>query len=171
VSIAHASLLATSSSVSGKGGAFRTSGRNLGNIVTAEIAPDVTYVDHFTSVKGKRKKDKIMANTESLTIPFTFDEVNYNNLKKFFLGSALSSNTIAVLEEPLVQGSAQLFFNTDTGNDITYFIPKCTIRPDGNLAVNTEDWWTGPMVIEVLYYDSGSWASKPFGMVLASNIS
>jgi len=24
-------------------------------------------------------------------------------------------------------------------NDFTYFIPKCTIRPDGNLSINDED--------------------------------
>ena len=169
---AHASLLATKNSVaSGLGGAFRTATNDLGNIVSAELTPDITYVDHFRSDKGKRKKDKIQANTESLTIPFTFDEINVNNLKKFFMASSLSSTKLAVLEEPLVEGAAQLFFDTNVGNDFTYFIPKCTIRSDGGLAMNAEDWWTGPLVLEVLFYDTGSWASKPFGFVLASNIS
>jgi hypothetical protein len=170
-SVAHASLLATSfSTASGMGGAFRTSGRDLGNIVSAELTPDITYIDHFIADKGKRKKDKVQANTESLTIPFTFDELNVANLKKFFMASSLSTTKLAVLEEPLVEGAAQLFFDTDVGNDFTYFIPKCTIRSDGGLSMNAEDWWTGPLVLEVLFYDTSHWASKPFGFVLASNI-
>jgi hypothetical protein len=174
-SVAHASLLATKTSVSpGKGGMFRTSGRNLGNIVTAELAPDVTYVDHFISSCGKRVKNKIAANTVSLTIPFTFDEINDNNLKRFFLASSLSAESnqsrLAVMEEPLIEGSAQMVFKTDVGTDMTYFIPKAIIRPDGSLSINDEDWWSGPMVLEVLYYNTGHYASKPFGFILASAI-
>lgn len=171
-SVNHSSLLATDpSNASGLGGAFRTSGNDLGNIVSAEMTPEITYLDHFIADKGKRKKDKVQSNTESLTIPFTFDEINTDNLKKFFAASALTSTKLAVLEEPLVDGSAQLFFDTDVGNDFTYFIPKCTIRSDGALAMNTEDWWTGPLVLEVLHYNTSHWASKQFGFVLASNIS
>jgi len=52
----------------------------------------------------------------------------------------------------LQYGSAQLYFRTDVGNDFVYMIPKCTIRPDGNMTMSGEDWWSGPMVLEVLYY-------------------
>jgi hypothetical protein len=168
---AHASLLATNSAVSaGKGGAFRTSARSLGNIVTSEITPDVTYIDHFISDKGARKKDKTVLNMVSVTIPFTFDEVNEANLKRFFMASTLSSGRLAAFEKSLTQGAAQLQFDTDTGNDMVYFIPKCTIRPNGALSVNEEGWWTAPMVLEVLYYETSHWASKPYGFVFASNI-
>ena len=170
-SIAHSSLLATAPAVaSGLGGAFRTSGHNLGNIVTAEINPEVTYVEHWVSDCGMRKRDKKAANVVSMSIPFTFDEINEGNLQKFFLASNLSTTKLAVFEEPIQEGSAQLVFRTDVGQDMTYFIPKCTIGPDGALAANAEDWWTGPMVLDIMYYDTGSWASKPYGMILASTI-
>jgi len=163
-SIAHASLLATTGGVT-VGSPFRTSGRNLGNIVTSEIAPDVTYLEHFISVHGARRKDKIVANTKSLTIPFTFDEINENNLKRFFLASSLGNNKLAALEKPLQEGSVSLHFRTDVGSDLVYSIPKCVVRPDGNLTTNIEDWWTAPMVIEVLYYDTSHYASKPYGVL------
>ena len=172
-SIAYASLLATDPSVdAGLGGAMRGSSNNLGNIVTAEVGNDTTYIDHFRSKQGKRFKDKVAANMTDITIPFTFDEINEANLRYFFTASDLTNNAkyLAVGQEPLIEGSAQLQFETDVGNDFTYFIPKCTIKPDGNLAMNEDDWWQGPMVLDVLFYDTGHWASKPYGFINASNL-
>lgn len=163
-SIAHASLLVTATPGQNTvGSPFRITSRNLGNIVTGELAPDVTYLDHFISVNGARRKDKTVAITKSLTIPFTFDEINENNLKRFFLASSLGNNKLAVNEQPLQEGSVSLLFRTDVGNDFVYSIPKAIIRPDGNLAMNIESWWEAPMVIEVLHYDT--WASKPYGVL------
>lgn len=163
-SVGHASLnlIVATNTV---GSAFRLAGRNLGNVVTSEIALDVTYVDHFISVNGSRRKDKIQANTRSLMIPFTFDEMNEANLKRFFLASSLGGNKLAVLQNPLNEGSVSLLFRSDVGPDLVYSIPKCIIKPDGNLTTNTEDWWSGPLVIEVLHYDTGQWASKPYGVL------
>lgn len=163
-SIAHASLLDTTGTVT-VGSNFRSVGRNLGNIVTAEAAVDVSYIDHFISINGQRRKDKIQANTRSLTIPFTFDEINETNLQRFFLASSLGNNKLAVLEEPLIEGSVSMLVRTDIGPDLVYSIPKAVIRPDGNLSINTEDWWSAPMVIEVLHYNTGQYASKPYGVL------
>ena len=170
-SVAHASLMWASNVVaSGMGKAFQTTGRNFGNIVTAEISPDVSYVEHWISDNGQRKKDKVAVNTVNLTIPFTFDEINAANLKKFFLASSLTTKQLAVFEEPLTEGCAQLVFTTSVGQDMTYYIPKCTIRPDGALSTNAEDWWEAPMVLEVLYYNTAPWATKPYGFVNASAV-
>jgi hypothetical protein len=170
-SVAYASLLATDPSVaSGLGGAMRNSGNSIGNVTSAEINPEVTYIEHYVNDCGKKKKDKTSAQLSNVSIPLTFDEMNYNNLKRFFMASYLGSTKMAVLEEPLVEGSAQFVFKTDVGVDMTYFIPKCTLRPDGALTTSMDDWWTAPLVLDVLYYNTGSWASKPYGMVLASAI-
>jgi len=169
------SVLITASNyvASGKGGQFRTAANNLGNIVTSEIAPDVTYLEHFIADKGRQKKDKIAANVTNISIPFTFDELNFANLRKFFLASDLAGGgtSLAVFEKALQEGCAQLYFNTDVGKDMTYFIPNCILRPDGALGGGDgSEWWTGPMVLDVLHYDTGHWASKPYGFVFASAV-
>ena len=74
-SVAHASLLATPAGGGTVGSPFRTTGRSLGNITTGELAPDVTYLEHFISVNGKRRRDKTVSNIELISIPFTFDEL------------------------------------------------------------------------------------------------
>ena len=159
--IAHASLLSAD---------FRTDARSLGNIVTAEITPDVTYIEHFISDNGQRKRDFTAVSEIKVSIPFTFDEMNSGNIQKFFLGSLLATDRIAPFEEPLVNGCAQLYFTTNVGQDLVYYIPKCTIRPDGGMAMNAEDWWTANMVIDVWHYDTSDWASKPYGYMSTSSI-
>ena len=154
----HASLTATNAA-EGVGGVFRTTARSLGNIVSAEFNPDITYIEHYVSVRGSRKLDKEMAMTKTLTIPFVFDEINEANMRRFFLASDLGSNQLAILEEPLVTGSASIRFRTDVGTSMTYSIPSCTIRPDGAMAMNIEDWWNGPMVVTVYEYTT---ATAPF---------
>ena len=139
----------------------------------AGITPDITYVDHHVSSKGKRVKDKVVANTVSLAINFTFDEMNQSNLAKFFLANTVASD-LRVMENTLDEGSAVLRVNTSIGNSLVYKIPKCIVRPDGELALNTEDWHSAPMVLEILEYLSAdnsnatinaSWLVAPFGLV------
>jgi hypothetical protein len=159
----HASLLLGTP----EGSVFRHAKRNIGNVVSAEFNPDVTYVDHFISVEGARRRDLIQPTTKSLTINFTFDEINATNMKRFFLASALggSAKLLAPMEKALPTGSVSVRFITDVGRDFAYNIPKAIIRPDGALAMNTEDWWTGPMVLDILYYATSHWASKPYGKI------
>ena len=160
-SIAHASLLLGDTT----GSTFRTSARSIGNITSADLNPDVSYLEHFISVLGKRRRDKVVANTESLSISFTFDEVNEDNLSRFLMGEDLGDNKIAPLQNPVQRGSLSLLFRSDVGNDFVYSIPKGILRSDGALDMNAEDWWSGPMVLDVEYYNTGEWASKPYGVI------
>jgi len=143
---------------------------NLGNIVTSEIMPNVTYIDHYISDDGRRRKDFTALGEVNVTIPFTFDEMNSGNIQKFFLGSLLATDRIAPFELPLQMGCARLRFTTEVGNDLEYIIPKCTLRPDGAMGINPEDWWQSNMVIDVLFYDTGSWASKPYGYLSTADL-
>jgi len=150
------------------GTSFRIAGRNLGNIVTSEIAVDVTYLEHFISVNGKRRRDKVVSNVESISIPFTFDEINTVNLKKALLASSLAgTGRVAPMQKPVQRGSVSLKFRSPVGNDVYYNIPKATIRPDGNLSIGDgTDWWTQSMVIDIEYCSTtDQWASKPYGLV------
>jgi len=170
---AHASLDA--GTTNGVGSAFRTPSRLFGNITTSEIAPDVTYLEHYiTDTAGARIKDHVVVSQKTLTIPFTFDEINVANFRKFLLGTDRSSNAkvgtpvFTPMSAALTYGSAQLYFRTDVGNDFVYMIPKCTIRPDGNMTMSAEDWWSGPLVLEVLHH---SWNPSNIATPNATSIS
>jgi len=163
------------------GTVFQTTANNLGNIVTAGVTPEVTYVDHFRSKDGRKVKDKTVVNQKSVNVNFTFDEPNQANLSKFFLGTQ-SGDDIRVLENTLDEGAAQMMIKTDIGKDMIYRIPKCVIKPDGEYAMSDEDWHSIGMMLEVLEYQSGdnvgvdasgtvvsiqnaSWLLSPYGFV------
>lgn len=160
------------------GTTFQTTARSIGNIVTSGLSSDVTYVDHFISVNGKRKKDKVVANTSVVTINFTFDEMNQDNLAKFTLSSS-SASELLVLQNTLDEGSAQLMVKTSIGQDLIYRIPKCVIKPEGDLTFDAENWHEAPMSIEVLEYTDGEnasatvnaiWLAAPMGKIDTANL-
>ena len=153
--------------------AFETTAHSLGNIVVAEIAPDISYIDHYISVNGRRVKDKTVNNLEAINISFTFDELNQSNISKFLMGTSTAS-VINVLNNTLDEGCARLVVETAIGNDIVYTIPKCAVKPDGNWSMNAESWHEIPMRIEVLKYTAGdtavgtdntTWLAAPYGKV------
>ena len=158
--------------------AFETTDHNLGNIVVAEISPDITYIEHWISLNGKRVRDKTISNVISVSIPFTFDEMNEANLEKYFQGTAAASR-IPIMQTLLDEGSAQLVVKTSIGQDLKYSIPKCVLKPNGALAMADEDWHQAPMVLEVLQFITGdsdsatinaSWVANPYGMVCTSDM-
>jgi len=170
--------------LTGEVASIQNTSYDLGNVVTSDITPEVTYVEHYVSSSGKRVKDKVVANTSQIMISFTFDEMNQDNLSKFLMGTT-SASDIYVLENTLDEGCANLVVQTAIGQDLVYSIPKCVIRPDGALDLNTEDWHTAPMVIEILEYQAGdsssanatanasintAWLLSPFGRVSTSNL-
>jgi len=150
---------------------FATTARSLGNIITSGITPEITYIDHMVTRKGKQLKDKIAAGLSTLRINFTFDEINSTNLSRFFMGS-LSNGRVNIFANTLDEGSGMLVVETDVGRDIVYRIPRCVIKPDGELSFPGDSWASAAMVIEVLEYQTGgtdvatqnaSWLVFPFG--------
>ena len=46
---------------------------DIGNVVGASIAPEVTFLDHYYVTAGTRKKDRSLVTNRALAINFTFD--------------------------------------------------------------------------------------------------
>lgn len=154
--------------------AFRTTANSLGNIVSADITPDNTYVEHYTSNQGKQVRDKEVCTQSALSINFTFDEMNFNNFKRFFFGTS-SASYVYPLQSNTVEGSAQIVLQTQIGRDFIYEIPKCNLRPSGGMTLNPEGWHEAPMTLSILEYLDGdytasdtinaSWLAFPFGRI------
>ena len=164
---------------------FWTAANNLGNIVSAELTPDMTYVEHWKSLNGKRVKDKEVVNTSAINISFTFDEMNQTNLRRFLLGTDSTASKFYVLDNTLEEGCGQLVIETDIGQDLIYRFPKATLRPDGALNFDPESWHEMSMTLNILEYISGdytnasptiqtsvnaSWLLMPFGEVDTSDL-
>jgi len=141
----------------------------VGNTTAVEISPDITYLDHFISINGERRRDKTITTTTSITVNFTFDEINATNIKRFLYGTTAvsASPTFIVNDTPVNEVAAQIVFTTANGNDFTYKIPKAALKADGGLSWEAEDWMTANMMLDVLY-DSGythNSTAAPYGYV------
>jgi hypothetical protein len=141
----------------------------VGNTTNVEIAPDITYLDHFVSINGERRKDKTVTTTKAITVNFTFDQINATNVKRFLYGADINtaSPTFVVNASPTKEYSAQIYFTTQVGRDMIFKIPKATLKTDGNLAFNAEDWMSANMMLDVLYDSSYSVGATdcPYGYV------
>ena len=110
-----------------------------------------------------------MAVTKSISIPFTFDELNDENVRKFVMGKSVTASKSIVMDKDNFEGRAILNFQTDVGNNFIYVIPSCSLKSDGGLAFNAEDWMNGNFSLEVLhnsvYREGGSQAASlaPYG--------
>ena len=141
----------------------------VGNTTNVEIAPDITYLDHFVAINGERRKDKTVVTTKAITVNFTFDQINATNVKRFLYGvdGTTASPTFIVNASPTKEYAAQIVFTTQVGRDLIYKIPKACLKTDGNLSFNAEDWISANMMLDVLY-DSGynhNATSAPYGYV------
>ena len=138
--------------------AFRTTANSLGNIVSADITPENTYVEHFTSNQGKMVRDKEVVTQSAININFTFDEMNQNNIRRFFFGTS-SASYVNILKNNIEEGSAQIVVQTQIGQDMIYQIPKCNLRPAGGLTLNPESWHEAPMTLSILEYINGDYTN------------
>ena len=133
------------------------------------MTPDVTYVEHFISVQGDKRKDKEIAVSKIISIPFTFDELSDENVRKFMMGRSITATQSVVMDVNSYEGRAILNFQTDVGNHFIYYIPKCNLKSDGGLSFTSEDWMSGNFVIEILYsdtykiYGSSTATKAPYG--------
>ncbi|NIU83302.1 MAG: hypothetical protein GWN64_07430 [Candidatus Thorarchaeota archaeon] len=141
----------------------------VGNTMAVEIAPDITYLDHFISINGERRRDKSISTTKSISVNFTFDEINSTNIKRFLYGetAVAASPTFIVNASPTKEVSAQIVFNTSVGNDFIYKIPYAVLKTDGSLSFDPEDWMNANMVLDVLYDSeyTHNGTAAPYGYV------
>jgi hypothetical protein len=141
----------------------------VGNTTSVEITPDVTYLDHFISINGERRRDKTVSTQHAIAVNFTLDEINATNIMRFMYGEAAvsASPTFIVNASPVKEVACQVVFTTSVGRDLIYKIPKAALKSDGGLSFEAEEWMSANMMLDVLYdgdYTHNSTAA-PYGYV------
>ena len=141
----------------------------VGNTTAVEITPDVTYLDHFISINGLRRRDKTISTQNSISVNFTFDEINATNIRRFLYGetAVAASPTFIVNASPLKEVAAQVVFTTSVGKDLIYKIPKAALKSDGGLSFEAEEWMTANMMLDILYDSTytHNGSAAPYGYV------
>jgi len=147
----------------------------IGDIVNASIAPEVTYLDHYYVVNGTRKKDRSLITNRALAINFTFDEMTAGAMKEWLLASAAASPIITDASYEIypmakgeIKGCATLTFASEFGRNYVWTIPCAAMKPDGTWDYNAEDWMNAKGILECLVdaTDTTTETYKPFGTIV-----
>lgn len=86
--------------------------RDLGNMVDVSLGRNSTELEHFTNRPGLRRKDKVIALSESIDIDFALDEPVIENFILFFKGDASATQgagTTAVVDQTIALIADYLF--------------------------------------------------------------
>jgi hypothetical protein len=97
---------------------------DLGNMVDVSIGRDTNYLEHYTNRPGLRRKDKVIALQESISIEFALDEPVVNNFKLFFKGDNVvnqSAGTTAVVDHKAQLGTSYSFVSLTKKGPITSY--------------------------------------------------
>src|SRR5688500_13034997 len=62
--------------------------RDMGNATAFNVAIETEVKEHQSSLAGLKTTDLEVPLSQKMTITFTLDELNFNNLALFFLGEA-----------------------------------------------------------------------------------
>ena len=130
--------------------------RDLGNIVDIDLEPGQDLLEHFTNRSGKRTKDKEIVLEDKMTISFTLDEPNIENMRLYFRGGAITdegaTQKIAIATLPSIEGTARLECFPSTGRGVQWevYFGKVSIKAKGAIKLDDKTWMPIPMSIEVL---------------------
>lgn len=89
-----------------------TGERDLGNMVDCSITRSSEELEHFTNRPGLRRKDKVIALSEEVSIDFSLDEPVLANMILFFKGDAsdtVGAGTTAVVDDEVLLEAGYLF--------------------------------------------------------------
>jgi hypothetical protein len=67
-----------------------------------------------------------------------------------------------VLTAPIIEGKGRMLLLPTSGVRMVWEFPKCSIKPNGSMSLDDQEWMQGPMALNILA-DTTNNPSAPFG--------
>lgn len=112
---------------------------DMGNCNTFEVEPVIEKLPHYSKRSETKEKDKTVVLETGYNVNFDLDELAAVNLAKFLLGT-ISGDTILGMQSVSTEYALKLVETNPEGPDKTWFFHKCTIAPNGSLALLGDEW-------------------------------
>jgi hypothetical protein len=117
--------------------------RPLGNAPRIEITPDITKLEHFSSMEGVGLKDANITQRIQASIAFDLDEITIDNLALALFGSVYENSDgdpeFAIMSESTVEGSLRVEGTNDVGNRFRATVDKVSITPSEAIPFISEE--------------------------------
>jgi len=145
-------------------GGLPTGLRDLGNSPNFTIQPTVESKEHFSSREGVNKKDMTVVLSAGLTVKFTLEEYDKNNLAMALFGD-LAGSTINLLQTTQLEGELVFYGRPEYGPWFNVTLWKVSLKPTSEVSFIGNDWGKIEFEGEVLSDVTGH-PSQEYGTVV-----
>lgn len=128
--------------------------RDLGNVSSMVITPDMTTLEHFSSREGVKKKDKTIIIEKKSTVVMTLEEFTPANVAMMLLGSldeaAVGGPEVEIFSENTVEGALRFVGTNEVGPTETVDLYNVAFLPNGDFGLISDEWNTMELTGDVL---------------------
>lgn len=133
--------------------------RHLGNAPTFELTPNVTRLDHFSSMAGIRLKDLSVVIQKQMTVRFHLEEVTPENLALALMGTIVpgvdpAPSVIQLMDIDNLVGALRLVGTNDIGQMLQVDLPFVSIAPSAAIPFIGDNAWMFLEVTGEIYIDA-----------------
>lgn len=147
--------------------------RDLGNVTSLVITPDMDTLEHFSSREGVKKKDLVIILEKKGTVKLVMEEFTAQNLAIMLLGdfdeAAVGGPTVEVFSTTQVTGALKFVGTNDVGPQMTVDLYNVSFTPSGDLEMISDEWNNMEVTADMLVAEDGPNAGK-FGLVQFTNV-
>jgi hypothetical protein len=147
--------------------------RDLGNVTSLVITPDMTTLDHFSSREGVKKKDLQIILEKKATVKLTMEEITAQNVALMVLGAvdeaAAGGPEVEIFSSTAVNGWLKFVGTNDVGPKITVDLYNVSFTPTGDFQLISDEWNNMEVEADVQVAPDGANVGK-FGLVKFTNV-
>lgn len=118
--------------------------RVLGNVPEFEFTPEVTKLDHFSSMSGTRTKDRSIVTEKSAAVRIVMEEWVAENLALALMGS-VETNTagdeqINIFDQNAIDGELKFVGTNEVGPQVDIHLLNVSFIPSSALNPISDEW-------------------------------
>jgi hypothetical protein len=147
--------------------------RDLGNVTSLVITPEVETLEHFSSREGTKKKDLVITLEQGGKVKMVMEEFTAYNLAIMVLGTmdeaAIGGPEVEIFSSTSVSGALRFVGTNDVGPQITIDLYNVSFTPTGDLEMISDEWNSMEVEGDILTAASGPNEGK-FGLAKFTNV-
>lgn len=151
--------------------------RDIGNVSSMVITPDMTTLEHFSSREGVKKKDKTVIIEKKSTVVMTLEEFTPENVALMMLGAvdmaAVGGPEVEIFSENAVEGALRFVGTNEVGPRETVDLYNVSFLPNGDFGLISDEWNTMELTGDVLVApetDADADRRGKFGIIKFTNL-
>lgn len=139
--------------------------RHMGNCAEAEFTPSAETLEHFSSLAGVRKKDKVVYTQLGGQLRILFEEWTPDNLALALLGAVTSlasptgHSSISILSTSTITGKFRFVGANDVGPKYRFDLNKVQFAPSGSIPLISDEWGQVEITAEALVDTNGDFGA------------